>query len=235
MRSYRIGSNDPIKVNVRVVSATHRDLEALVAEGKFRQDLYFRLNRLKVRLPPLRERREDIPILAAHFLKEFNELHGKHVTGIAEPVRRAMAAYHWEGNVRELRNAIESMVVLDHDGILNMDDVEEDSSAEARAGTDARAARAEQSGRPAADGGGALLHRAGVGTDRRQARGGGEDARHRRADAVSRHQGLGHAGQDQEGAGRSERRRGGGGEGAGHERSGTDAEDEEIGTRIVRA
>ena len=123
----RIGSNDPIKVNVRVVSATHRNLEAQVAEGKFRQDLYFRLNRLKVRLPPLRERREDIPILAASFLKEFNELHGKHVTGFAEPVRRAMAAYHWEGNVRELRNAIESMVVLDHDNVLNMDDVEEDS------------------------------------------------------------------------------------------------------------
>ena len=123
----RIGSNDPLKVNVRVVSATHRNLEAQVADGKFRQDLYYRLNRLKLRLPPLRERREDIPILSASFLKEFNELHGKHVKSIAEPVRRAMAAYQWEGNVRELRNAIESMVVLDHDGIINMDDVEEDS------------------------------------------------------------------------------------------------------------
>jgi two-component system, NtrC family, response regulator HydG len=97
--------------------------------------LYFRLNRLKVRLPPLRERREDIPILAAAFLKEFNELHGKHVTGFAEPVRRAMATYHWEGNVRELRNAIESMVVLDHDGVLNMDDVEEDSPLKRAPGT----------------------------------------------------------------------------------------------------
>jgi two-component system response regulator HydG len=123
----RLGSNDPIKVNVRVVSATHRNLEALVQEGKFRHDLYFRLNRLKVRLPPLRERREDLPILAASFIKEFNDLHGKRVTGIAEPVRRAMAAYHWEGNVRELRNTIESMVVLDHDGVLGMDDLQEDS------------------------------------------------------------------------------------------------------------
>jgi two-component system response regulator HydG len=121
----RIGSNEPIKVNVRVVSATHRDLEQAVAEGKFRQDLYFRLNRLKVRLPALRERREDIPLLAMHFMKELNALHGKHATAIAEPVRRAMATYDWPGNVRELRNFIESMVVLDVDGVLGLDDVED--------------------------------------------------------------------------------------------------------------
>jgi two-component system response regulator HydG len=121
----RIGSNDPIRVNVRVVSATHQDLESAVAEGKFRQDLFFRLNRLKVRLPPLRERREDIPLLSARFIKDFNDLHGKHVTSIAEPVRRAMAAYDWPGNVRELRNFIESMVVLDSDGVLGLDDVQE--------------------------------------------------------------------------------------------------------------
>lgn len=122
---FRIGSNEPLKVNVRVVSATHRDLEAAVAEGSFRQDLYFRLNRLKVKLPPLRQRREDIPLLAAHFIKEFNTLHGKSVTGISEPVRRAMAVHEWPGNVRELRNFIESMVVLDLDGVLDADDVQE--------------------------------------------------------------------------------------------------------------
>lgn len=122
---FRIGSNEPLKVNVRVVSATHRDLEAAVAEGTFRQDLYFRLNRLKVKLPPLRQRREDIPLLAAHFIKEFNALHGKSVTGISEPVRRAMALHEWPGNVRELRNFIESMVVLDLDGVLDVDDVQE--------------------------------------------------------------------------------------------------------------
>jgi two-component system response regulator HydG len=121
----RIGSNDPLKVNVRVVSATHRDLEQAVADGKFRQDLYFRLNRLKVRIPPLRERREDIPLLANHFMKEFNQLHGKHVTSISEAVRRAMATYDWPGNVREIRNFIESMVVLDMDGVLGIDDVQE--------------------------------------------------------------------------------------------------------------
>jgi two-component system response regulator HydG len=122
---FRIGSNEPIKVDVRVVSATHRDLEAAIAEGKFRQDLYQRLKVMTVKLPPLRERREDVPLLTAHFIKEFNALHGKHVKAVAEPVRRAMAAYDWPGNVRELRNFIESMVVLDVDGVLNVDDVQE--------------------------------------------------------------------------------------------------------------
>jgi two-component system response regulator HydG len=78
-----------------------------------------------VRLPPLRERREDIPLLAAHFIKEFNHSHHKQVTTIAEPVRKAMASYDWPGNVRELRNTIESMVVQDQDGVLDMDDLQE--------------------------------------------------------------------------------------------------------------
>jgi two-component system response regulator HydG len=122
---FRIGSNEPLRVNVRVLSATNRDLEAAVASGTFRQDLYFRVKVATVRLPPLRERREDIPLLAAHFIKTFNQQHNKHVTGIAEPVRRAMAVYEWPGNVRELRNTIESMFVQDRDGILGMDDLQE--------------------------------------------------------------------------------------------------------------
>jgi two-component system response regulator HydG len=101
-------------------------LDAAVAAATFRQDLFFRLNRLKVRLPPLRERREDIPLLTARFIKEFNEQHGKQVTGVAEPLRKAMAAYDWPGNVRQLRNFLEGMVVLDTDGILNLDDVQEE-------------------------------------------------------------------------------------------------------------
>ncbi len=76
---FRIGSNEPIKVNVRLLSATNRDLEAAVAAGTFRQDLYFRLKVVTIKLPPLRERREDIPLLCAHFLKEFNQRHGKKV------------------------------------------------------------------------------------------------------------------------------------------------------------
>jgi two-component system response regulator HydG len=122
---FRIGSNEPIKVDVRLVSATHRDLEAAVADGSFRKDLYHRLKVLTVKLPPLRQRRGDIPLLAEHFIKEFNALHGKQVTGIAEPVRKAMTAYDWPGNVRELRNFVESMVVLDGDGTLGPDDVQD--------------------------------------------------------------------------------------------------------------
>jgi two-component system response regulator HydG len=126
---FRIGSNEPIKVNVRVLSATHRDLEAAVAAGTFRQDLYFRLKVVTVKLPPLRERREDIPLLAAHFIKEFNHSHNKHVAGIAEPLRRAMNNFDWTGNVRQLRNLVESMVVQDQDGVLNFDDLEETDKA----------------------------------------------------------------------------------------------------------
>ena len=121
----RIGSNEPIRVNVRLLSATNRDLEAAVAKGEFRQDLYFRLKVVTVRLPPLRERREDIPLLAAHFVKEFGGRHGKAVKHVAEPVRKAMALYAWPGNVRELRNQIESMVIQDADGVLGLDDLQE--------------------------------------------------------------------------------------------------------------
>ncbi|MFO0878408.1 MAG: sigma 54-interacting transcriptional regulator [Gemmataceae bacterium] len=123
----RIGSNQPIKIDIRLVAATHRDLEKAIREGTFREDLYHRLKVVTVRLPALRERREDIPLLAAHFIKEFNARHGKQVSTIAEPVRRAMAVYPWPGNVRELANFIESMVVFDVDGVLGMDDVPEDS------------------------------------------------------------------------------------------------------------
>ncbi len=122
---FRIGSNEPIKVNVRLVSATFRDLEQAIADGKFRQDLYHRLKVMAIKLPPLRERREDLPLLAAQFIKEMNAQHAKHVTSIAEPIRRAMAAYDWPGNVRELRNFIESLVVLDADGVLGLDDVQD--------------------------------------------------------------------------------------------------------------
>jgi two-component system response regulator HydG len=122
----RIGSNEPIKVNVRLLSATNRDLETSVAAGTFRQDLYYRLKVVTFRLPALRERVEDIPLLAAHFIKEFNQQYHKAVSlSLSEPVRKAMVAYNWPGNVRELRNLIESMVVQDSDGVLGLDDLQE--------------------------------------------------------------------------------------------------------------
>lgn len=118
----RIGSNEPIKINVRLISATHKDLEAAIAAREFRMDLYQRLKVVTIRLPSLRERREDIMLLAIHFMKEFNTKHGKQATGFADPVRQAMMTYDWPGNVRELRNFVESLVVLDHDGVLGADD-----------------------------------------------------------------------------------------------------------------
>ena len=137
---YRIGSNEAIKVNVRLLSATHRDLEAAVAEGKFRQDLYFRLKVVTIKLPALRERKEDIPLLSAHFIKELSQRHGKKVTGIAEPLRRAMAQHDWSGNVRELRNVLESMIVQDTDGVLNLDDLQEGDSLKGLRGAESRPA-----------------------------------------------------------------------------------------------
>ena len=135
----RIGSNTPIKVNVRLISATNRDLEAAVEAGTFRKDLYYRLKIVTVRLPPLRERREDIPLLTAHFLKEFAARHGKGVQRVSDAVRKAMAAYDWPGNVRELRNLVESMVVQDSDGVLDMDDIQEGESLRRAQGSDGQA------------------------------------------------------------------------------------------------
>jgi two-component system, NtrC family, response regulator HydG len=123
----RIGANDPIKVDVRIVAATNRDLDAAVKEGKFRLDLFHRLKVGTVRLPPLRERKEDLPQLGAHFLKEAAKKHGKAVGKIAPALWKAFEAYDWPGNVRQMRNLIDSMVVLDLDGELTLDDLPEDA------------------------------------------------------------------------------------------------------------
>jgi two-component system, NtrC family, response regulator HydG len=125
----RVGTNEPIKVNVRLISATHRDLTDAIAEGQFRQDLYHRLKVVSVKLPPLRERRDDIHLLIEHFLKEFTASHAKAVTAITPAVRKVLMAYSWPGNVRELRNTIESMIVIDADGQLDLDDLTEDLQA----------------------------------------------------------------------------------------------------------
>jgi two-component system response regulator HydG len=122
----RVGSNEPIKVNVRIVSATNRDLARAIADGKFRQDLYHRLKVVSIKLPPLRARREDIPLLIDHFLKEFTASHHRTITSVSVAARRALAAHEWPGNVRELRNTIESMVVIDSDGVLDTNDLPDD-------------------------------------------------------------------------------------------------------------
>jgi two-component system response regulator HydG len=122
----RMGTNEPIKVNVRLISATNRDLTEAIANGTFRPDLYHRLKVVSIKLPPLRERREDVPLLIDHFVKQFAESHGKTVKGVSPAARRVLMTYSWPGNVRELRNTIESMVVIDSDGVLDVDDLTDD-------------------------------------------------------------------------------------------------------------
>jgi two-component system response regulator HydG len=108
----RVGSNDPIRVNVRVISATNTDLAERVKERKFREDLYYRIKGATVDIPPLRQRREDIPLLIDFFVKQTNAAQGTRVKGVAAEARRVLMAYPWPGNVRQLRNVIENMVVL---------------------------------------------------------------------------------------------------------------------------
>jgi DNA-binding NtrC family response regulator len=108
----RVGSSKTRRVDVRVFSATNADIAAEVAEGKFRQDLLFRLNTIELRLPPLRDRREDIPILAAHFLRQHAEHYRKPLTGYDEGAIKALLAHAWPGNVRELDHAVERAVLM---------------------------------------------------------------------------------------------------------------------------
>jgi two-component system response regulator HydG len=119
----RVGDNKPIKVNIRVISATNRNLEEHIAAGKFRNDLYYRLKVVTIHLPALRERRDDIVPLTDHFRKTFTRRHHKTIRGISPAVTRKLFSYDWPGNVRQLKNAIETMVVLDNDGILDVDDL----------------------------------------------------------------------------------------------------------------
>jgi len=108
----RVGGEKPIRVDVRIVTATNQDLRQLVAIGEFRRDLYYRLNVLHIELPPLRERREDIPLLVDTFIDEISRSHDREFAGISEAAMEMLQEYHWPGNVRELRNLVESMVVL---------------------------------------------------------------------------------------------------------------------------
>ena len=108
----RVGSNTPIKVDIRVIAATNRNLADEVKNGKFREDLYYRLNVIHIHMPPLRERKDDIPLLIEHFLVKFRHAAGAIPTAISEEALRRLVDHDWPGNVRELENAIERAVVL---------------------------------------------------------------------------------------------------------------------------
>jgi len=117
----RLGGTSPVKVDSRVVAATNRDLTAAVQAGKFREDLYYRLNVIQVVLPPLRERIEDIPLLADHFVARYAAKNGKQFSGISPAAMEALEAYAWPGNVRELEHAIERAVVLSPGSEIDID------------------------------------------------------------------------------------------------------------------
>ena len=119
----RLGGDDVIPVDVRVISATNQDIEQLVAEGEFREDVYYRLNVVPIRVPPLRERREDIPILADYFLARFSERHGRQPKRLTAEAMRVLQAQSWPGNIRQLRNFIERVVVTVDTDIVHLDEL----------------------------------------------------------------------------------------------------------------
>ncbi|MBI5590615.1 MAG: sigma-54-dependent Fis family transcriptional regulator [Deltaproteobacteria bacterium] len=112
----RVGGCQTIKTDVRIIAATHRDLEAAVENGTFREDLYYRLVVIPLTLPPLRDRKSDIPLLISHFLNQLNQKKRTQVTGISEKTMELMIAHSWPGNVRELKNMMERLVVLTQEG-----------------------------------------------------------------------------------------------------------------------
>ncbi|UCE22624.1 MAG: sigma-54-dependent Fis family transcriptional regulator [Candidatus Aminicenantes bacterium] len=119
----RVGSTKPIKVNVRVLAATNENLADLVKNGKFREDLFYRLSVVPINLPPLRERKEDIPLLLEHFLQKYNRITRKKINKISSEVKKALMEYDWPGNIRELENTIERAVVLSKGDEIELEDL----------------------------------------------------------------------------------------------------------------
>ena len=119
----RVGGESTLDVDVRFIAATNKDLKVEIEEGRFREDLYYRLNVVNIHVPPLRERREDIPLLAATFLHEFSQENAKEIEGFETRAKQALFAYDWPGNVRELRNCIESAVVMTSGRFIVMEDL----------------------------------------------------------------------------------------------------------------
>ena len=122
----RVGSNEELEINVRLVAATNADLEESIKEGKFREDLYYRLKVTSIMLPPMRERRMDIPLLIDRFLDDLSESYGRDKPTVTRASRQSLTAYEWPGNIRQLRNVMESMFVQDTDGVLDVDDLPDD-------------------------------------------------------------------------------------------------------------
>jgi two-component system response regulator AtoC/two-component system nitrogen regulation response regulator NtrX len=122
----RLGGSETLEVDARIISATHKDLLAEMEKGNFRQDLYYRLKVIDILIPPLRERREDIPVLVDHYIREFSARHSKVVQGIDPDAMKQIMEFHWPGNVRQLVNILERAVVLASKPVLRIEDLPED-------------------------------------------------------------------------------------------------------------
>jgi transcriptional regulator with GAF, ATPase, and Fis domain len=121
----RVGGSRPVRVDARIIAATHRDLDGAMREGSFREDLYYRLNVIPIHVPPLRERTSDIPLLLRHFQDLFNRVKGRRVEGFDPQAVNALMMYPWPGNVRELEHLVERMVILHGEGTVGVKDLPE--------------------------------------------------------------------------------------------------------------
>jgi DNA-binding NtrC family response regulator len=145
----RLGGTKTLKVDVRVVAATNQDLRAALEQGSFREDLYYRLNVVPINIPPLRERKEDIPYLVDHFIERFARGSGKAIRGITPAAQKSLMEFHWPGNVRELENIIERAVALSAGDMLDVADIRLDLSPSRPAGGDVASAAMSVGGAPA--------------------------------------------------------------------------------------
>ena len=118
-----VGSTVPIDIDLRLIAATNKDLAKEIKTGHFREDLYYRMNVVGIHLPPLRERKEDIPLLVEHFIRKYNAEMGKHCSGVSDDVMRLLMSYDWKGNIREMQNVIERAVIFSEDETIRMADV----------------------------------------------------------------------------------------------------------------
>jgi DNA-binding NtrC family response regulator len=119
----RVGSPVPLRVNVRVIAATHRDLRKMVAQGKFREDLFYRLSVVEIAVPKLMQRKEDLPLLQRHFLEKYSSLYGKEISGITRRAQSCLAAHNWPGNIRELENVISSSCIMTLGSVIDLQDL----------------------------------------------------------------------------------------------------------------
>jgi two-component system response regulator PilR (NtrC family) len=118
-----IGATEPIDIDLRLVAATNKDLAKEIKEGRFREDLYYRMNVVGIHLPPLRERKEDIPLLVKHFIKKYNVEMGKQCVGVSDDVMRVLMSYEWKGNIREMQNVIERAVIFAEEDVIKASDI----------------------------------------------------------------------------------------------------------------